>query len=46
MATNVIFFYLHLNQPFKPRCCLETLLNYKYNNEARKANMYVRIKEY
>ena len=38
MAVNFIFFRVHLNKPsFKPRCCVEYFLNYKHDNEARKA---------
>ena len=35
MATNFLLY--NLNKPLKPRC-VETLLNYKYNDEALKAN--------
>ena len=38
MAANFILFDVHFNKPFKPRCCVETFLNYKHKSDVRKAN--------
>ena len=41
MAAILIFFYLHLNQPYQPRPCVKLSKEYFTPNEASKANLNV-----